>query len=195
MAYVKVPALMAKLRDDNTIGAKALEFCILTATRTGEVLGARWYEIDLAANVWTLPADRTKAAREHRVPLSGRARAILEELWPMRSSPIIFQSPRGARPLSHVAMAKLLARQSDDRATVHGFRSSFRDWVGNETHFPREVAEAALAHVIGDKSEQAYRRSDALEKRRKLMNAWAEFCSTDSASKNAKVVGLREKIR
>ena len=176
MAYGDVPTLMAALRADNTIGARALEFCILTATRTGEVLGARWSEIDLGVNVWTLPPTRMKAAREHRVPLSIHARATLEGLSQTRACEFVFPSPRGARPLSHIAMAKVLARLGVEGVTVHGFRSSFRDWAGNETHFPREIAESALAHVVGDKAEQAYRRGDALEKRREMMEAWSCFC-------------------
>jgi integrase len=154
----------------------ALEFCILTATRSGEVYGARWSEIDMATKVWTVPALRMKAAREHRVPLSERALEILEKLGNAMTGDYVFPSPRGRKPLSHVSMAKVMRRLQIDGATVHGFRSAFRDWAGNETHFPREVAEAALAHVIGDKAEQAYRRGDALEKRRALMEAWAGYC-------------------
>jgi integrase len=176
MEYRDVPAFVAKLRACDTIAAMALEFCILTATRSGEVYGARWSEIDMAAMVWSVPADRMKAAREHRVPLSDRALAILEKLLVARTGDIVFPSPRGRRPLSHVAMAKVMRRLEVEQATVHGFRSAFRDWAGNETHFPREVAEAALAHVVGDKAEQAYRRGDALEKRRGLMAAWASYC-------------------
>ena len=176
MAYGDVPTLMATLRADDTTAARALEFCILTAARTGEVLGARWSEIDMVVNVWTVPPARMKAAREHRVPLSQCARATLEGLAQTRTCEFVFPSPRGARPLSHIAMAKVLARLGVEGVTVHGFRSAFRDWAGNETHFAREVAEAALAHVIGDKAEQAYRRSDALEKRRALMSAWAAYC-------------------
>ncbi len=176
MAYRDVPAFVAKLRGCDAIAAMALEFCILTATRSGEVYGARWSEIDMAAKVWTVPAGRMKAAREHRVPLSVRPLAILEKLFEARTGDFVFPSPRGQRPLSHVAMAKVMRRLEVDQATVHGFRSAFRDWAGNETHFPREVAEAALAHVVGDKAEQAYRRGDALEKRRALMAAWASYC-------------------
>lgn len=175
MIYIDVPLLMGRLRADNAIAAQALAFCILTATRTGEVLGALWSEIDMVAKVWTVPAVRMKAAREHRVPLSDGALAILEILSPLRTSAFVFPSPRGARPLSHVAMAKVLTRLGVECATVHGFRSAFRDWAGNETHFAREVAEAALAHSIGDKAEQAYRRGDALEKRRALMTAWGQY--------------------
>ena len=176
MAYRDISELLTKLRAHDTIAAKALEVCILTATRTGEILGARWPEIDMGAKVWTVPAGRMKAAREHRVPLSASAMEVIEGLAQLRTCEFAFPSPRGKRPLSHVAMAKVLARLGVENATVHGFRSAFRDWAGNETDFPREVAEAALAHVIGDKAEQAYRRSDALAKRRKLMDAWAAYC-------------------
>ena len=123
-----------------------------------------------------------KAAREHRVPLSERALAILEKLGDAMTGDYVFPSPRGRKPLSHVSMAKVMRRLQIDGATVHGFRSAFRDWAGNETHFPREVAEAALAHVIGDKAEQAYRRGDALEKRRALMEAWANHCEPKPCS-------------
>jgi integrase len=184
MEYADVPALMATLQSDSTIAAKALEFCILTATRTGEVLGARWSEIGPGPRVWIIPAARTKAAREHRVPLSDQSQAILKEVSSLRTSAFIFPSPRGDRPLSHIAMAKVLSRLGIKGATVHGFRSAFRDWAGNETQFAREVAEAALAHVVGDKAEQAYRRSDALEKRRALMQAWGNYCEPPKADSN-----------
>ncbi len=184
MNYHDVPAFMDRLRQDRSIGARALEFCILTAARTGEVLGARWEELDLSSRVWIIPAARMKAAREHRVPLVEQAMRIIELLAPVRTCDLIFPSPRGPHPLSHVVMQKALARLGVTDATTHGFRSSFRDWAGNETHAPREVAEAALAHVIGNAAEQAYRRSDALEKRRALMQAWADFLDWDE-SKNA----------
>jgi integrase len=176
MAYSDVPAFIAQLRECNAIAAMALEFCILTATRSGEVYGARWSEIDVEAKVWTLPAARMKAAREHRVPLSERALVILEKLGGAKTSDYVFPSPRGRKPLSHVSMAKVIHRLQIDRATVHGFRSAFRDWAGETTSFPREIAEAALAHVSGDATERAYRRGDALEKRRTLMEAWANYC-------------------
>ena len=152
-----------------------LEFCILTATRSGETLAARWGEFDLDTKVWTVPAGRTKAAREHRVPLSERALAILDEMKAARTGDYVFPGLKPKRPLSNMAFEMLLRRAKSDY-TAHGFRSSFRDWAGNETQFPREIAEHALAHVIGDKAEQAYRRSDALARRRELMDAWARFC-------------------
>ena len=183
MDYRDVPAFVARLRECDATAAMALEFCILTATRSGEVYGARWSEIDMDAKVWTVPADRMKAAREHRVPLSDRAHDILQKLSDVRTGDVVFPSPRGRRPLSHVAMAKVMRRLEVAQATVHGFRSAFRDWAGNETHFAREIAEAALAHVIGDKAEQAYRRGDALEKRRALMDVWAAHCEPRDMSK------------
>ena len=176
MAYDDVPAFIARLRERETIAALALEFCILTAARSGEVLGARWSEIDLAAKVWTIPAERMKATREHRIPLSEPALAILEKLSEARTGELVFPGQRAGRPLSHNVMLNAMSRLGVDAVTVHGFRSAFRDWAGNETHFPREVAEGALAHAVGDKAEQAYRRGDALGKKRGLMEAWAAWC-------------------
>jgi integrase len=177
MPYAEVPAFMAALREWEAMAALALEFLILTAARSG----ATWQEIDLEAKVWTIPAARMKAAREHRVPLSGRAMTILKGLAEAKISEFIFPGQRLGKPLSQISMLKALRRVSSS-VTTHGFRSSFRDWAGNETHFPRELAEAALAHVIGDKAEQAYRRSDALEKRRALMEAWAIHCDSKPCS-------------
>ena len=174
--YREVPAFLEKLRQREATAALALEFCILTATRSGETLGARWSEIDMEARVWTLPAERMKATRAHRVPLSETAFAILDKLSAAPTGEFVFPGQRADKPLSNMAMEMVLRRMNMDAVTVHGFRSAFRDWAGNETHFPREVAEVALAHVIGDKAEQAYRRGDALEKRRSLMEAWASHC-------------------
>jgi integrase len=175
MPYADVPPFVAELRQRPATAARALEFCILTAARSGEALSARWHEIDLDQQVWTIPPTRTKAAREHRVPLSERAAAILREMEALRSGDYVFPGQRPGRPLSGMAFEMLL-RCAKSPYTAHGFRSSFRDWAGNETHFPRELAEHALAHVIGDTAEQAYRRSDALARRRELMDAWAQFC-------------------
>jgi integrase len=182
MAYADVPAFIASLGEREALAAMALEFCILTATRSGEVLGARWSEIDMSAKVWTVPAARMKAAREHRIPLSDRALAILEKLAVAKMGDVVFPGQRPERPLSGMAMEMMLRRMKVEGATVHGFRSACRDWPGNEPHFPREIAEAALAHVIGDKAEQAYRRGDALEKRRALMDAWAAWCEPSDGS-------------
>ena len=182
MAYADIPAFLARLREREALAARALEFCILTAARSGEVLGARWREIDLAARIWTVSAGRTKAAREHRVPLCARALAILEGLARRPADEFIFPGRRRGKPLSPTAMEMVLRRINRNDVTVHGFRSAFRDWAGEETNFPREVAEAALAHLVGDKSEQAYRRGDALEKRRALMAAWACHCETGAGA-------------
>ncbi len=176
MPYVDVPAFLEALRQRDAIAALALEFCILTAARTGEVLGARWEEIDMTGHVWTVPGAHMKAGREHRVPLSGRALAIIGIMAAARIGDFIFPGQKKGKPLSGMAMEMMLRRMKVENATVHGFRSSFRDWAGNETNFPRELAEQALAHVIGDKAEQAYRRGDALERRRALMEAWSKHC-------------------
>jgi integrase len=189
MAYEEVSAFFKRLRESPSTASLALEFCILTASRSGEVLGARWSEIDLENKIWSVPASRMKAGREHRVPLSNRATAILKQLRPIRTGEFVFAGQRPRRPLSNMAMAMVLRRTKIEGATVHGFRSSFRDWAGNVSNFPREVAETALAHIIGDKEEQAYRRSDALEKRRKLMEAWATYCAPKT---EGNIVSLRK---
>jgi integrase len=176
MPYDQIAAFLADLRGREAAAALALELCILTVARSGEILGMRWNEIDLDKKIWTVPAHRMKAGREHRVPLSQRAAAILVRLTEQRSVDFVFPGQRRDKPLSNMAMEMMLRRMKIDNATVHGFRSSFRDWAGNETGYPRELIETALAHVIGDKAEQAYRRSDALEKRRDLMEAWAGYC-------------------
>jgi integrase len=176
MPYEDVAAFVGKLRDREATAALALEFCILTAARSGEILGAQWAEIDLDKKIWTVPANRMKAGREHRVPLSARVVSILKQMAKLKMGDFVFPGQARGKPLSNMAMEMMLRRMKIDYATVHGFRSSFRDWAGNVSSFPREVTETALAHVIGDKAEQAYRRSDALEKRRKLMEAWASYC-------------------
>jgi integrase len=176
MAYEAVPAFIGRLRDREATAALALEFCILTAARTGEVLGAKWSEIDLEKKLWTVPPARMKAGREQRVPLPPRAVSILESLAQTKVGEHVFAGQQADKPMSSMAMEMMLRRMKVQGATVHGFRSSFRDWAGNESSFPREIIEAALAHVIGDKAEQAYRRGDALEKRRRLMETWAAYC-------------------
>jgi integrase len=177
--YQHIPAFMAELIKIESVGARALEFTILTAARSSETYGAIWSEIDLNSKVWTIPANRMKSGREHRVPLLPRSINILTLQSNRRISDFVFPGQRRGKPLSHVAMAKVIDRMGVVGATVHGFRSSFRDWAGNETHFPREVCEAALAHVVGDASEQAYRRGDALEKRRALMSEWECYIFND----------------
>lgn len=180
LPYAEVPSFLASLRAREAVAALALEFTILTAARSGEVRGSRWSEIDMAAKVWTVPAARMKAAREHRIPLSVAALAILEKLVEAKAGDFVFPGQGAGRPLSVTAMEMVLRRMKVEGVTVHGFRSAFRDWAGNETHFAREIAEAALSHVVGDKAEQAYRRGDALEKRRALMDAWAAWCEPSS---------------
>jgi integrase len=180
MPYEHVAAFVGRLRESDSLAAQALELTILTAARSGEILGMRWAEVDLEKRIWTLPPNRMKAGREHRVPLSERAVAILRQLAEIRTGDFVFPGQARGKPLSNMAMEMMLRRMKADSVTTHGFRSSFRDWAGNETHFPREVVETALAHVIGDKAEQAYRRSDALEKRRALMETWAGYCEPGS---------------
>lgn len=193
MPYENVPAFIVNLRKREAIAALALEFCILTAARSGEVFGLQWPEVDFDKRIWTVPGERMKAGRPHRVPLTERAVAILKKVRPLsENSEFAFPGQSLGRPLSSMAMEMMLRRMKITDATVHGFRSSFRDWAGNVSHFPREIAEAALAHVIGDKSEQAYRRSDALEKRRALMDAWAEWCDSP---KRGNVVAISSKTR
>lgn len=188
LPYAEVPAFVANLRAREGVAAMALEFAILTAARSGEVRGATWAEIDFEAKVWTVPAKRMKAAREHRVPLSARALEILETMRafadPKRpGGGYLFPGPSVGKPLSDAAFSALLDRMKVE-TTAHGFRSSFRDWAGEVSTFPREVAEAALAHVVGDETERAYRRGDALAKRRKLMDAWAGFCEPKANGSN-----------
>jgi integrase len=179
LPYAELPGFLVSLREHEGIAARALELAILTAARTGEVIGARWSEMDLVEKTWTLPAARIKAGREHRVPLPGRALAILQEMQPHRQADDAFVFPGGknGRPLSNMAFLMLLRRMGLGDVTAHGFRSSFRDWVAERTRFPAEVAEIALAHTVSDKTIAAYNRSDLFERRRRLMAAWATFCT------------------
>jgi integrase len=177
LAYSEVPALMAALKQRDGVAARALEFTILTAARTGEVIGAHWDEFDLEAKTWTVPAGRMKAAREHRVPLSDRAIEILTTIPTEKGNPFVFIGPK-AGGLSNMAMAAVLRRMDRAEITVHGFRSTFRDWAAETTAFPNHVVEMALAHVVGNKVEAAYRRGDLFEKRRKLMAEWGRYCAT-----------------
>ena len=180
MSYEQVPAFVARLREMEAMAARALEFLILTAARSGEVLEAQWDEIDIGKRVWTIPATRMKAKKEHRVPLTDRALEILKPLHEARVSNYVFPGHKPNRPLSSMAMAMLMRRMKANAYTVHGFRSAFRDWIGEKTRFPRDVAEAALAHQVGNAVERAYRRGDALEKRRKLMEAWSGYCGDEA---------------
>jgi integrase len=191
LPYEDVAAFIAKLRTREATSALALELCILTAARSGEILGMRWPEIDLDKKIWTVPANRMKAGRQHRVPLSPRAVTIVRQLEKLKAGDFVFPGQTRNKPLSNMAMEMVLRRMNVQDATVHGFRSSFRDWAGNVSSFPREVVETALAHVIGDKAEQAYRRSDALEKRRKLMDAWGAYCEERAVGKVVQIRNSR----
>jgi integrase len=178
LPFDDVPAFMARLRMQQGVAAKALEFTILCAARTGEVVGARPEELDRTAGVWIIPRERMKAGREHRVPLTTQAMMIIEDIDNLRQSeeysPFLFGGMEAKKPLSNMAMSQLLKRMGVD-VTVHGFRSTFRDWVAERTNFSNEVAEAALAHTIKNAAEAAYRRGDLLDKRREMMQAWADF--------------------
>jgi integrase len=174
LPYREMPAFLAALRGETSTSARALEFLILTTMRTEETLEAVFNEVE--GNVWTVPAERMKTDEEHKVPLPPRALVILKEMAAIRQSEFIFPGMKPGRPLSNMAMLKLLDRMGYGHITVHGFRSTFRDWAAEETNFAREVAEKALAHKIPNAVEAAYRRGDLFEKRRKLMLAWAAFC-------------------
>jgi integrase len=192
LPWEEVGSFMVALHGRKGTAALALEFAILTAARSGEVRGAKWDEVDMVARAWTVPGTRMKAGREHRVPLSDAALNVLEALKPLRKagSDLIFPSPKKLRsPLSDMTLTAVLRRMGRPDLTVHGFRSTFRDWAAESTGYAREVAEMALAHAIGDKVEAAYRRRDLLEKRRQLMDDWARFCSEPVAAGN--VVQLR----
>jgi integrase len=178
MPHAELPAFMAELRQQERIEAQALQFTILTGARTGEAIGANWSEIDLAARLWVIPAGRMKMRREHRKPLSEPAAAILGALREVRQSEFVFPGQRVGRPLSNTAMWHLLKRMRHDNLTVHGFRSTFSDWCSECTNFAAEVREMALAHIVSDKVEAAYRRGDLFQKRRQLAEAWGRYCMT-----------------
>ncbi len=181
LPYTEISAFIAELHKREGMAARALEFAILTAARSGEVLGARWEEFDLDAAVWTVPAGRMKAGKEHRVPLALRALEIVKDMAGM-SDEFVFPGDKSSRPLSEKALWKALHRMKVENATVHGFRSAFRDWAAERTNYANHVVEMALAHTIGDKVEAAYRRGDLLDKRRSLMDGWANFCSSSATS-------------
>lgn len=188
MPFRDVPAFVAELRERTAVAARALEFTILTASRSGEALGSRFDEVATDGKLWTVPKERMKMGKEHEVPLCDRAREIVDEMRTTATGPYIFPSADPQKPLSNMAMLMLLRRMGHDGLTVHGFRSSFRDWCGDATSFPREIAEHALAHQVGDDTEQAYRRATALAKRRKLMGAWGRYCT--AAGKKGSVVAF-----
>jgi integrase len=196
LAWQEIGAFLPTLRLQAGVAAKALEFAILTAGRSGEVLGARWGEIGLVANVWTVPPSRMKAGREHRVPLSAPTKAVLAEMKKLRKtdSPeaFVFPGSQDGRPLSIMAMTMVLRRMNRKDVTVHGFRSAFRDWAAERTNYAQHVVEMALAHTVSDKVEAAYRRGDLFEKRRRLMTEWAKYCAqVPMATGNVTAIGGR----
>lgn len=176
MPWKDVPAFMTRLQKLESVSARALELTILCATRTTETLEAQWDEFDLEARLWTVPMERTKSGREHRVPLTARAVEIIDEMSKAKRSQFVFPGQKKNRPLSNMSMENVLRRMKVKPYTVHGFRSSFKDWASEATEFPSELAELALAHVVGDETERAYRRGDALDRRQKLMEGWELSC-------------------
>jgi integrase len=182
LPYTETSSFIAELRQQEGVAARALEFTIVTGTRTGEVIGARWPEIDLENRLWVVPSTRMKAGREHRVPLSERAASILRALREIRHSDFVFPGQRVGRPLGNMAMLQLLRRMGREDLTVHGFRATFTDWAAECTNFPDEVRQMALAHVVSDKVEAAYRRGDLFQKRRQLSEAWARYCTAPAAT-------------
>ena len=176
LPYLALPAFMKELREQTSFTARALEYLILTATRTNETLCANWDEIDADRALWTIPAQRMKASKDHRVPLSPRTLELVEEMAQFRINEFLFPGAKPGRPLSQMSMLMLLRRMGYGHITTHGFRSSFRDWAAECTTFPGEVAELALAHAVGNAVEAAYRRGDLLVQRQRLMQEWADFC-------------------
>ncbi|MBE0625476.1 MAG: integrase arm-type DNA-binding domain-containing protein [Burkholderiales bacterium] len=191
----RMPAFMAALRQREGTAARALEFAILTAARSGEVRGAKWGEIDLDAKMWSIPASRMKAKKRHRIPLSGDAVVLLRALPRIAGNDLVFPGSRDSRPLSDMSLSAVVRRMNEgedgprwldearEEVVPHGFRSTFRDWAAEVTHYPNEMAETALAHTIGNKAEAAYRRDDMLDKRRQMMEDWAAACRTAKAGK------------
>jgi integrase len=196
LPWREVSEYIAALRDQAGVGARALHFLILTAARSGEVRGARWLEIDLAAAMWIIPAARMKGDREHRVPLSAQSLQILREMNEARLTADIdahvFPGRDPQRPLSDMSLTAVLRRMNRGDLTVHGFRSTFRDWAAETTAYPSELAEKALSHTVGNKVEAAYRRGDLFDKRRRMMDDWASFCSAPRFSEISNVFALRE---
>jgi integrase len=194
LPYSDLPLFLANLRKRDAFAARGLEFLILTAARTNEVIGARWSEIDLLDKTWTIPADRMKALREHRVPLSPPALALLQVMQTAGLTndinAYVFPGPRAGKPLSNMAFLMLLRRMGIVDLTVHGFRATFKTWASERTSIQNEIVEAALAHIVGDKVEQAYRRTDMFEKRRRLMQQWATFCTAEPIPRNVSVTAF-----
>jgi integrase len=192
LPYNEMADFTAALQNQEGVAARALEFLILTAARTGEVINAPWDEVDLNDKLWVVAPTRMKAQREHRVPLSAGAMAVLEQMKEIREGAFVFAGGKKGKPLSNMAMLAVLKRMGRTELTAHGFRSTFRDWAAECTNFPREVVEMALAHTIENKVEAAYRRGDLFQKRRQLMEAWAGFCVTSRP--RAEVVPISSRI-
>jgi integrase len=191
LPYTQIGAFMAKLREDSSVGACCLQFITLTASRLGEAINAEWREIDFANRVWVVPARRMKAGREHRVPLSSPALAVLKAMQRIRCGDYVFPGKRQGRPVGENTPVRLAKQAAGADITVHGLRSTFRDWAAERTSFPREVAEMALAHAIPDGVEAAYRRGDLFEKRAKLMDAWADYCAKPATRAEVVAIGRR----
>ena len=189
MPYENIPALLNDLRHREAIAARALELCILTTCRSSEVLNAKWSEIDLEARMWVIPANRMKARLDHSVPLNEAMLAILQPLNDSRINEWVFIGQKRGQPLSNMAMLMLMKRMKIEDATTHGFRSSFRNWAAERSSFHGDIAEMCLAHKVGSAVQQAYLRSDLMDKRRALLNAWSEFCSGHEAGKVVKLHG------
>jgi integrase len=183
LPYAQINSLMPQLRAQVGIAARALEFVILTAARSGEVRGATWAEIDEEAGVWVIPAERMKAKREHRVPLSEDAKRLIKSMRDIKSGDLIFPGMKKDKPLSDMSLSAVLKRMEKTDITVHGFRSTFKDWAAEVSHYPNEMSEMALAHTIGDAVEAAYRRGDMVEKRREMMQTWANYCTRPEEKK------------
>jgi integrase len=189
LPFTELPEFMSLLTTREGVAARALEFTIFTAARTGETIGAQWDEIDLDEKTWTVPAGRIKGGREHRVPLSQPAMDVLRGIPREQNNPFVFIGPRRFG-LSNMAMATTLKRIGRNKITVHGFRSTFRDWAAERTNYPNHVVEMALAHVVGDKVEAAYRRGDLFAKRVRLMTEWGKFATMPAPDHIATVISL-----
>jgi integrase len=190
LPFADLPDFLTAVRGRGGVGARALEFTILTAARTGEVIGAKWDEFDLDGKVWTVPSGRIKGGREHRVPLSERVVEILRGLPREDDNPFVFIGNKKGKHCGLLTMWQVLSRMKRADVTVHGFRSCFRDWAAERTNYPNHVVEMALAHAIGNKVEASYRRGDLFDKRRKLMEAWAKYCLTPPAKATGEVVSM-----
>lgn len=186
LAYDQASKFMQQLRQCDGFGARALEFLVLTACRSGEVRGAKWQEMDIQEKLWFIPADRMKMKRDHRVPLSEAAIKVLVKLPRLDGCDFVFPGAKESKPMSDMTLSAVLKRMKREDITVHGFRSTFRDWAAEQTAYPNEVAEMALAHVVSNKVEAAYRRGDLLDKRIKMMTDWSDFLN-NAGEQDAKV--------